>query len=477
MADAAQQIVLPTALATKAKSVKPTDGYDSGSEIPKNSTLQQATTIRSLRNQGQIAAAIRRLVRVDGTASTAVFTYVQVAMSGFTVKAYDSKTHEFSAEGTQLARSVIAGMDTLYDYSEKFSDKRPIDALVETSLLEAVLTGAVAGELVLDKQRLPKSIQMVPYEQLSWVKKADGVYPKQVPTTGDPVELNIPTFWVAESHKQTNVAYGSSMMESAIEMAFYFMEFIEDMRRAVRRSGHTRLIVKILSEKVEASAPPDVKSDPAKMKAWMETVRSEVEDVIKGLEPEDALVAYDAVEMDSIKADGDKTDYKELLTALSGILATSLKSHPSILGLRLSGSQSLSNTESLVFLKIARAIQKPPEQFFSRALTLAVRLFGGDFYVKFRFGPIDLRPETELEAFKTMRQQRVLEQLSLGFISDEEAAEALGTGTRPAGAPPLSGTMFFNPPVSAASKASPNQDPQGKALQPPTPSKAGGASQ
>ena len=167
-----------------------------------------------------------------------------------------------------------------------------------------------------------------------------------------------------------------------------------------------------------------------------------------------------------------------MLNAISGMVATSLKSHPSILGMRLAGSQSLSNTESLIYLKIARAVQRPVEQFLSRAMTLAVRLYGSDSYVQVRFDDIDLRPESELAAFEIMDQSRILEQLSLGFLTDEEAAEELGTGPRAPGAPPLSGTMFHDTSVQTASaeSASPNADPMGNALQPDTPSAAGGAS-
>lgn len=471
-------VVMPRTLANKAKTATPSSGLDKGASLPRDNFLLQAQKVRDLRNSGNITAAIRKLARIDGTMSDAIFSFVQIANSGYTVQAYNGQDHTFSADGTNLARSVVAQMDTLYDYTEGFSNRRSLDSVVETALREVVETGAVAGELVLNKARLPDSINLVPYEQITYKAKGDGrVYPEQKPARGDVIPLDIPTFWIGESHKEANTAYARSMMESALDMAFYFLEFIEDMRRAVRRSGHTRMAVKIISEKVVAMAPQETRDDPVKLKAYLETVKTDVINVVNSLEPEDALVAYDAIEVQPIKADSDKTDYKELLTALSGMFATSLKSHPSILGLRITGSQSLSNTESLVFIKIARAIQKPVEHLLSRALTLAVRLYGGDFYVKFRFNPIDLRPETELEAFKTMHQARVLEQLSLGFVSDEEAAEALGTGARPAGAPPLSGTLFYNGTKSKAQDASPNDDPMGAAMQPDTPSKGGGKSQ
>ena len=115
----------------------------------------------------------------------------------------------------------------------------------------------------------------------------------------------------------------------------------------------------------------------------------------------------------------------------------------------------------------------------SRALTLGVRLFGQNAYVVFEFEPIDLRPENETEAFKTMKQARILEQLSIGLITDDEAFIHLGIEYAPPGYTPLSGTGFYQGSSSKeqAEKASPNSDPQGKALQSDAPKKGGGASQ
>jgi len=478
MAEVKGVVVLPRSLAKKAKAATPGSNQDSGSLIPRQNTQMVFETVRQLRDGGRKIEAIRKLARVDGTVSAAVFALVQNAMSGYSLKAFTTGTHEYNAEGTQLVRSVAASMDTLYDYTKGFSDKNTLDSAIETGLREVIETGAIATELVLNQERFPDRINVIPYEELQWKKRSQGLSPVQQAAGGE-IDLNIPTFWVAESHKEANQAYSSSMLEGALNTAFYYAEFIEDMRRAVRRSGHARITVKLDSEKVRASAPSDVASDPDKLRSYMEKTRDDIVSIINTLEPEDALVTYDLADIDSISAEGEKMDYKELLAALSGMLSTSLKTHPSIIGLRLAGSQSLSNTESLVYLKIARSVQVPVEQVMSRAMTLAVRLYGADVYVKFVFKPIDLRPETELEAFRIMQQDRILEQLSLGFITDEEAAELLGTGPRPPGAPPLSGT-FFKDTTGAdvnAGDASPNSDPMGNALQSDTPKKAGGDSQ
>ena len=477
MGEVSTTVVLPRSLATKAKAATPGSTQDSGSIIPRTNTALVFETVRQLRDTGRKIEAIRKLARMDGNVSAAVFALVQNAMSGYSLKAYTTGTHELDIEGTQLIRSIAASMDTLYDYTKKFSDKNTLNATIETGLREVVLTGAVASELVLNKERFPDKMNVIPYEELQWKKGAQGLYPVQQSGGGE-IDLNIPTFWVAESHKEANVAYSNSMMEGALNSSFYFAEAIEDMRRAVRRSGHARILVKLDSEKVRQSADAETQQDPDKLRAFMEQTRADIVTVINSLEPEDALVTYDLAEFETISAEGEKSDYTPLVNTIAGILSTSLKTPPSILGLRLTGSQSLSNTESLVYLKVVESIQRPVEQVMSRAMTLAARLYGSDVYVKFEFEPIDLRPEAELEAFAIMRQDRILEQLSLGFISDDEAAELLGTGPREPGAPELSGTMFHEKQGGIqADDASPNSDPMGRALQPDTPKKSGGSDQ
>ena len=192
--------------------------------------------------------------------------------------------------------------------------------------------------------------------------------------------------------------------------------------------------------------PPKIMDNPVQVKAYLDNVRSEVELVLKNLDPDDALVLYDSAKVETLRARGEKSDYTGLLDTFAGMLATGLKTMPSVLGMRLSGSQSLSNTESLIYLKEVTSIQQPVETVMSRMLTLAVRLAAGtDSYVKFKFNPVDIRPESELSAHRSVDRQGVLQLLSLGYYTDDEAAHKLGTGPRAPGAPNLSGTMFMNP--------------------------------
>lgn len=162
-------------------------------------------------------------------------------------------------------------------------------------------------------------------------------------------------------------------------------------------------------------------------------------------------------------------------------MASAGKTLPSILG-HGGGTQNVASAEAMLFMKsCAGAVQEKLNDLYSRALTLALRLFGLDVYVEFKYAPIDLRPENELEAFRAMKQSRVLELLSLGFYPDDEASILLTGNITPAGFKPLSGTNFRSPgaaaadvegnPYSTTGAQGNKQGANNQALKPDTPTK------
>jgi hypothetical protein len=471
----------PVKIPNKVMSSPPQGSLDPNQDIKRDANASRLRIISDIRQESDVVVALRRLATDERYLSGASFSLVHLAMSPFTARGYDNVTGEFSQDITATARQIMVSMDTLTDYSLKFNKKPTIRQFVETALREVNLTGALAAELVMSKEGLPDRLQAVPYESISFKSKKDGgVYPVQKPAKGEKIELDIANFFISELNLGANETYTTPMYKSALIDTFQNSDFIDDMRRAVNKSGHSRLVVTLNAEKVKASASDETQSDPTALMDYMKLMQDKVTSDIAGLKPDDSVVVYDNVAVEVADIGGNKSDYVPLMQTLSNMQATSLKAPPSMLGIRSTGSQSLSNSETLTYLKMAKAIQGPVVDVMSRALTLAVRLLGAPGYIKFEFEPIEMRPDGELEAYRQIKQKRILEQLSLGMISDQESCLMLGLVYSPT-MQKLSGTNFYGKQAidktSVSTDSVDNTGGMESNMSPDTPDKSGGESQ
>jgi len=267
-------------------------------------------------------------------------------------------------------------------------------------------------------------------------------------------------------------------MEAALQSVLADTEFSNDVRRSIKKALHPRLNVTVDSDKFRKSVPISIAGDSEGVATYQENFISDIESTVNDLNPDDALISFDSVVFSYLNNGNASlaSEWETLQAMTNSKMATGAKVPPSVLG-HGSGSANIASTETQLFLKHAEGVQNKVNSIFSRAMTLGVRILGVDAYCEFTFDRVNLRADEELEAFKAMKQSRVLQQLSLGIISDEEAAIAL-TGRLPTtGAPKLSGTFFMSGATdpNAPKEASPlsntgadNGGPQDQRPQTPT---------
>lgn len=468
-------VALPRKVIGKARSQTPYSSSKPGDTVRRDDASELSKSIRDNRSFASAAAAMRTQNETSDLVGTAVSSFVAMANIGYTVKCYETATQEFSKAGTLAAEAVLASLSTTWSYQEGYADKRGLSAYLETMLLEVILTGGVGLELVLDKSRLPRDLNIFGYDSIVWVVKGSGrKVPAQKDAQGNLIELNLPTIFIAESMKPANRRYAIPLLHSGLKRVFHYESFLEDSWRVITRAGMSRLVVSLSYDKVVQAAAPEVRNDPAKLSAYLEEVRTVHQTVLSDLTPEDALVVYDVAEVAALKVTGEKAEVGDLMNQLSGMVATALKSNPAMLGLRIGGSQNTSSVEALLATKTARLFQQPVQEVLGQALTLACRLYGADVNVTFEFNDIDLRPASELEAHLQIRQNRVLELLSLGRLTDDESQAMLGLGSLPPQAEVLAGTGFHNPKTADALPVAATNS-RNRQISPSTPSSSGGA--
>lgn len=412
----------------------------------------------NVRNSRNTQEAIRTLSYSSPDMSAAVYAALRTGIpEKFTVLARDMDG-KINPAATGLAHELLRRITFLGNPDGTYNAQLSIQSLSESLGRQLITYGAMAGEVALDKARVPSSLNPISVPSIKWYDEDKTVRPVQL-VGGEEIELDIPTFIYVSLDQDLQDAYASSPLESAIQPILADIDFNNDIRRALKRAVLPRLMATIDSEMVKKFTPPDVLNDAKKFADYKTALIGAVQDVVNGAAPEDALISFSEIEYSILDGGTDpSTIIEKLQKVLNGKLQTGVKTMPVVLG--HGASSNASSTESLLFLKSANAIRVKLNEFYSKALTMAVRLLGEDVYVEFVYAKLDLRPDSELEAYKQMEQSRLLDQLSIGFISDEEACVALTGNLPPAGYKPLMGTMFRSMGASAAAGGASKGDAQ-----------------
>lgn len=423
------------------KTTRPSDAV-----LPQNDRRLASTDTTTLRNGSNTRAIIRDFVAASPDLSAAVWSYIRLGLpSKYTIVA-KNPDGTFNREATMLAQQLITRFDKLPDYAaDGFTGATSIRAVSESLAKDLMMYGSCAGEVVLGKDRLPRRVMPISTTQIQFIADAKdkSLRPIQV-IASEKINLDYPTFIYITLDQDLLEPYSSSPIESAIKPVIYSEQFANDITRIVGKVIHPRQKVKINEEMVRKNLSAEAQMDPNIAVAELNAVIAQVESKVNGLNPEDALVYLDSLgfEVENASNAGLSAEYKVLQEIANARLATGSKTNGTVLGFS-SGSSNIASSEIMLFMRSATgAVKAPVEEFWSRAFTLSLRLFGHDVVVEFQYDSIDLRPDSELMAFKQTKQMMVLEQLSLGLITDDEACLQLTGKLTPEGYTPLSGTMF-----------------------------------
>ena len=419
---------------------------------PSTAVLQQedrrlaSKDITTYRTGTETRTIIRDFVAASPDLSAAVWAYVRLGIPDKFHVVARNMDGTFNRDATQLAQQLITRFDLLPDYiTDGFTGPQSIRAVSESLARELIMYGSCSGEIVLDKARMPKRIQPISTTQIKFV--ADAASKTLVPwqyIADQKIQLDIPTFVYVTLDQSLLNPYSESPIESAIKPAIQSEQFSADINRIISKVIHPRQKVKIDEEALRKHLSPEAQVDENVANAELNAIISSIESKINGLRPEDALVFLSSLDfvIENSSNSGLSSEYEVLQNIANARMSTGSKTNGTVLGFA-SGSSNIASSEIMLFMKsCSGAVKAPLEEFWSRMLTLSARLMGQDVIVEFKFDAIDLRPEAELMAFKQTEQMMILEQLSLGLISDDEASLRLNKRLAPAGMTPLSGTMF-----------------------------------
>lgn len=414
------------------------------SAFPRTDRNLANTDITTYRNGTDTRVIIRDLAASNPDLASTKSGYLRVGIpENYTVIGRDPDG-AINRDATALAQEILRRVTFLGDTSLGYNPVTDLQSMSESLGNELMLYGSCGLELALDKQMAPTWLTAVSTTKLQWFEEEGGFYPVQV-VAGVERRLDIPTFFYVSIDQDLLTPYSSSYFESAIQPVIADSTFMNQLRYAMQRSLNPRIIASIIEDKFKKSLPPDIYNDSTKYAEAAAAVISSIGQTLQNLNPEDALATFDSVQYDILDGNGMDKATSALQTVqrlLESKVAAGAKTMPAVLG--RDSTSGAATTTAMLFLKNADVIRRKLNVLYSRMLTQAVRIMGQDCFVEFKYADLDLRPKGELEAYKAMEQSRILNQLSLGFITDEEACLMLTGNLTPQGYTPKSGTMFMN---------------------------------
>lgn len=417
----------------------------SADALPRSDRRLVNTDILSYRNGRDTPTVTRDFVASSPELSSAVYTSIRIGIPENYAAVARNMDGSFNGDATNLLQQLLTRFDVVGNYEDGFSGTWSLKSVAEALARELQIYGSMGCEVVLGKDRLPARLQPISTTQIKFIP--DGKMLKPIQEIGqDKIDLDVPTFFYASLDQDLLNPYSTSPLEPALKAVIFAESFINDLQKILGKVIHPRQKVRIDEEKFRKNMSPEAQVDEKAAREEMSALLSEIENKINNLNPEDALVYFDSLgfEVENAASSGLSDEYTVLREIANGRLASGAKTMPSVLGISAGqASSNIASTEAAIYLKsVDSVIRQKLNEMFSRMLTLSLRLFGLDVYVEFRYAALSLRSEPELEAFLQTRQMRILEQLSLGLISDEEASLILTGKLPPAGYVPKSGTMF-----------------------------------
>lgn len=236
----------------------------------------------------------------------------------------------------------------------------------------------------------------------------------------------------------------------------------------MQKTGYPRMDVKVIEEVVRKNAPSDIAKNPQSLATWIDSEIESISSQVASLRPDSVFVHSDSIEAEILNqaGPGKAFDVTAIIDVLNAQNQGALKTVATFIG-RGEGGVNTASVEARVFSMAADSLNGPVADMFSDMFTLALRMAGYQGFVTCVFDKAELRPDTELEPMKVIKQTRMLELLSLGIIDDNQFHMEMFGRTRPDSAPELGGTNFATKTAGVDTNSiSPNQDSLGRSIAP-----------
>lgn len=369
------------------------------------------------------------LADVSPEVSRALWDFLRMCSPGWEATALRSGTDTQDPTAQAALDTFLATVQGSYTFVT------PLEVPIGRLFIGAFLRGAFMAELVMSADgRTPLDIATPDPASARFQRRFDpergamwqlGQYQR-----GGFVPLDRPTVVYVPIDPFPGKPYGRPLASAALFAAVFLLAMLHDLRRVVQQQGYPRLDLVVDVEKLMSMAPEEDKQDAVALKAWVDTVITEITTYYAQLEPDDAYVHTDVVTINRPVGTVDASSLGAvdvLITALERMMVRALKTVPLMMALDDRGSETVSNREWEVYAAGIKSLQHLAENALERLLTLALQAQGIAATVTFRFAELRAAELLRDAQVENITAQLAAYQYAQGWI-DQDAAAKKGAG-------------------------------------------------
>lgn len=354
--------------------------------------------------------------------SFAVWNYLRIGQSGYTIKVENYEDSELNEEALNELKMLIKRLSQ--PNIENFEVSRHFDKVIQQLMLSVITRGACSLELVLTPGYDDVAF-IAPVDPYTVDFKFEG--DRYVPYQNDAeLSLDIPTFFYEGLDEIIDDPYGRSPLLGALNSVMFQLQVLDDIKQVVHNQGYPRFDITILEEVLLNRMPITIRNNEEKKQKWLNDKLQEIIDMYNSLDPDDSFVHYDSVTIGMAGGKGSTGaifDPEKLMNVIDHQIMAGLKTLSTILGRRSTGNtESFAKMEIKLYAKGVEAIQDVVERILSRALTLTLNIKGIQGVAYFEFKPIEIRSSMEIAQFEQIHLMNCQFKRDQGWIDQNEAA-------------------------------------------------------
>jgi hypothetical protein len=369
------------------------------------------------------ARLLEMLADLSPEVSRGLWDFLRMCNPGYEVQALRIGS---DVQDNRAQAAVQAFIDSLADQYGTF------DIVIGRLFLGAFLRGALCAELVLDKRgRQPLDLATPDPASIRFRRRTDpergDVWQPGQWQAYDFIPLDIPTFRYVPIDPMPSSPYGRPMAAPALFTTLFLLGMLHDLRRVIQQQGYPRLDLSIDVEKLLASAP-HLAATPDQFNNFVAQLVAQVESAYSQLQPDDAYIHTSNVTVNRPVGTVDTSSLggiDAIITMLERMAVRALKTMPLMMGITDNIGDVQSNRQFEIFAAGIKSIQHYAETMLGRLFTLALEAQGIQANVVFTFAELRAAEQLRDAQTETMRIANETAKYQAGWISQDEASEAI----------------------------------------------------